>query len=141
MSAAGPRIALGVLAALLLLAVLAGVAAVHWIGDWSSWGPVHVVVDGDDTWSFDPSVLGATDPVTIVVGTIIAVFAVAVAVPFALAVAFAAVAVGLVAGLGLPLLLAVLIAGVLLSPLLLLVWLGIWLVRQATGSRPANIAS
>jgi hypothetical protein len=133
-------IALGVLAGLLLLATLAAVAAMHWIGDWSAWGPVRLVIDGDEIWSFDPSALGVTDPVLLVVGLVIALLAVVVVVPLALAIAFVAIAVGLVVGLGLPLLLAVLITGALLSPFVLLVWLGIWVVRQATGSRPANIA-
>jgi hypothetical protein len=124
-------IGLGVIGVLLALGTLAGVAVVHEIGQWSAWAPVHVVIDGDDAWSFDPSVLGAMDPVTIVVGVLVAFLAVVVVVPFALAVAFAAVAAGLVVGLGVPLLIAVLVAGALLSPVLLLVWAGMWLVRRA----------
>jgi hypothetical protein len=124
-------IGLGVIGVLLALGTLAGVAVVHWIGHWSAWAPVHVVIGGDDTWSFDPSVLGAMDPVTIVVGVLVAFLAIVVVVPFALTVAFVAVALGLVVGLGLPLLVAVLVAGAMLSPVLLLVWAGMWLVRRA----------
>jgi hypothetical protein len=135
------RVAFAVLAVLLLAALLTGAAAVAWIGDWSLSQPIHVVIDGDDTWSFDPSVLGTLHPVAIVAGLLVAFFAVVVVVPLALTIAFVGLAIGLVVGVGVPLLVAVLLAGLLLSPLLLLVWLGAWLVRQATGGKPAAAAN
>jgi hypothetical protein len=143
--AARPRprwpLALGITLALLLLVALAGAAIVSWLGDWGLSAPIHVVIDGEDTWTFDPSVVGSQHPIGVVVGLVIAVLAVVVVVPLALSLAFVALAIGLAVGIGMPLLVLTLVAALLLSPLLLLVGLSVWVARRVSGPRTVPAAN
>ena len=126
------------LLALLVLLVTAA-ALVSWTVDLEAL-PVHVVIDGEEVWNFDPSLLGLR-PWMIVGALLAGLLMVVVVVPVALAVAFVALAIGLVFGLGVPLLLGVLIAGVALSPLFLLIALGVWLWRKSAAPPAAPTAN
>jgi hypothetical protein len=123
--------------AVLLAVLLAAIATASWVGDLETL-PVHVVIDGEDVWHFDPALLGV-QPWMIVAGVVVALLVAIVVVPVALAIAFVALAIGLLFGLGVPLLVGALVACVALSPLFLLIALGVWLWRKSSAPA-ANIA-
>ena len=134
-------VGLWVALALVLAVLLVSAAAVGWIADSGLLTPVHVVIDGDETWSFDPATWSALHPVAVVIGLLVAFLVVVVVVPAALVIGFVALALGLVVGLGVPLLIVVLVAGLALSPLFLLVALVVWLVRKAAAPSAASAAN
>jgi len=129
-------------ALVLAVVLIAAAAAASWVADGGTLMPIHVVIDGDETWTLDPAAWSALHPVAVVVGLLVAFLVVVVVVPAALMIGFVALAIGLVVGLGVPLLVLVLVAGLVLSPAILLVAFAVWLVRKATEpARPpaANI--
>ena len=61
----GFKVALWIAFGLLLAFVLAAVAFAAWVGDLGVLMPIHVVIDGDETWTFDPDVFASLHPVKI----------------------------------------------------------------------------
>jgi hypothetical protein len=120
---------------MLVLSVLFTVALVAWVASFDP-VPLHIVIDGAEPWTFDPSTLSAGHWLALVGGLFLGIVLLAVLIPTALLIALGGVMLGLVVGLGVPLLMIGLLTALALSPVLLLIALGAWLWRRPT----ANIA-
>lgn len=115
---------------LVAFVALAAVATVGWLFSFDL-TPVHIVIDGSETLSFDLGSLTAGQKLALAAGLLAALLVALVVVPVALLIALAALAIGLVLGIGVPLLVGLLVLALALSPLMLIVALAAWLWRRS----------